>query len=148
MSNDENITKDLVQVAEDGKVGYAKAAEELAGSDHPEYAETFRKLSAQREQFSAELRKLAGAYGDDVHEGSSAAAAVHRGWMSVKDAITGSGPESVLKTAGGGEDHAIKEYEKALAEEPSIDLRTVVEKQLAEIRVARAELERLSATTN
>ena len=148
MSNDESITKDLVQVAEDGKVGYAKAADELASSDRPELAATFRQFSEQRAGFSAELRKLAGAYGDDVDEGSSAAAALHRGWMHVKDAVTGAGPESVLKTAGGGEEHAIKEYEKALAEEPSIDLRTVVERQLAEIRTAKGTVDALRAQTD
>lgn len=140
MSKDESTTQDLVQVAEDGKDGYAKGAEELAGSDQPQLADTFRKFSAQREKFVVELRALAATYGDQADKDGSVAAAVHRGWLALRNAVTGSGPDSVLKTAEQGEDHAISVYEKALEGDISDGLRGVAERQLAEIRSARAEL--------
>jgi len=143
MSTDENYTEDLVQTAEDGKEGYAKGAEELADSDHAEFVTTFRDFSEQRQGFADELRGMASAYGDNVNEGGSVAAAAHRGWMALKDAVTGSGPESVLKTALQGEDHAIKEYEKALEQDLSADLRTLVERQLQQIKSARHEVSAL-----
>src|SRR5690606_32605860 len=108
-------TKDLVQTLEDGKDGFAKGADKLESEDAAAAA-TFRRYSEQRHQFAEELRGLAEAYGDEIHESGSAAAAVHRGWMTLKDALTGSNPSGVLDAAEQGEDHAVREYEKALAE--------------------------------
>jgi uncharacterized protein (TIGR02284 family) len=143
MSVDQSTTQDLVKIAEDGREGYAKAAKELADSDRPELATTFTKYSDQRAAFSTELQALAATYGDDVKETGSAAAALHRGWMAVRDAVTGSGPDSVLKTALQGEEHAVEAYEKALKEDISSNTRSVVERQLVQIRAARAELQGL-----
>lgn len=148
MSVDQSTTQDLVKIAEDGKEGYAKAAKELADSDRPELAPTFTRFSEQRAGFSTELQALAATYGDSVKETGSAAASLHRGWMAIRDAITGSGPDSVLKTAVQGEDHAIEAYEKALKQDISVNTRTLAARQLTEIRTARAELQRLvDATT-
>ena len=147
MSVDQSTTQDLVTIAEDGKEGYAKGAEELTGSDRPELAATFARFSEQRASFSGELQALAATYGDTVKEAGSAAAVLHRGWMAVRDAVTGSGPESVLRTALQGEDHAVEAYEKALEADISSGTRTVAERQLGEIRTSRAELHRLLETT-
>lgn len=148
MSVDQSTTQDLVKIAEDGKEGYAKGAKELTDSDRPELASTFTTLSQQRAAFSTELQTLAETYGDAVKESGSPAAALHRGWMALRDAVTGSGPESVLKTAMQGEDHAIEAYEKALKADISSDTQSMAQRQLAEIRTARAELERLLETTS
>ncbi len=143
MSVDQSTTQDLVKVAEDGEEGYRKGAEELTGSDRPELASTFTRLSQQRAGFSTELQALAAKYGDQVEEKGSAAAALHRGWMAVRDAVTGSGPDSVLKTALQGEDHAISAYEKALEQDISAETREVAQRQLGEIRAARTEVQGL-----
>ena len=148
MSIDQQTTQDLVKISEDGREGYAKGAEELAGSDRPELAATFSRLSQQRAGFSAELQALAGAYGDTVKETGSAAAALHRGWMAVRDAVTGSGPKSVLKTALQGEDHAIEAYEKALTSDISVETQTVARRQLGEMQSARNEVQRLLETAS
>ena len=136
MSADEKVTKDVVQTLEDGKEGFASAAEKLADSDTPEVAATFRSLSQQRSEFASELRQLASAYGDDANESSSVAGAVHRGWMSIKDALTGSDPKGVIKAAEQGEHHAVQEYEKALGEDISAGLKVVLERQLVDVRSA------------
>lgn len=147
MSTDKQTTQDLVKISEDGKEGYAKGAEELTSSDHPELATTFSRLSQQRAGFSAELQALAGSYGDSVKETGSAAAALHRGWMAVRDAVTGSGPKSVLKTALQGEDHAIEAYEKALTNDISNETQAVARRQLTEMQAARTEVQRLLDAT-
>ena len=146
MSVDQSTTQDLVKIAEDGKEGYAKGAGELDSSDRPELAAAFTKYSEQRATFSTELQTLAATYGDSVKETGSAAAALHRGWMAVRDAVTGSGPDSVLKTAMQGEDHAIEAHEKALKQDISENTRALAQKQLTEVRAARAELDRLLQT--
>ena len=145
MSVDARVTKDLMETLQDGQDGFTKSAEKLADSDAPEVATTFRGFAEQRSRFYAELDKLAQDYGDDIDDSGSAGATIHRGWISLKDALTGSSPKSVLKAAETGEDHAVKEYEKALGEELSAGLRTVVERQSHDITAARDEVKALVA---
>jgi uncharacterized protein (TIGR02284 family) len=148
VSADQSTTQDLVKIAEDGREGYDKGAKELADSDRPELSATFTRFSEQRATFSKELQSLAATYGDSVKETGSTAAALHRGWMAIRDAITGSGPESVLKTALHGEAHAVEAYERALKEDISANTRAVAQRHLAEIQSARAELQRLLQATS
>ena len=136
MSTDEKVTKDIVQTLEDGKEGFASAADKLADSDSPEMAASFRGFSEQRATFASELRALADAYGDDAAESGSIAGAVQCGWMSLKDALTGSDPKGVVKAAEQGERHAVDEYEKALGEDISAGLKAVLERQLVDVRAA------------
>ena len=137
MSTDEKISKDLIQTLKDGREGFAKAADKLAADGRNDLAERFREFSTQRERFSTELTQLAGAYGDDADTSGSLAGTVHRGWMTLKDALAGSDPEGVLDVAEQGEDHAKSEYAKALdTNDISSGLRTVVERQYADVQVA------------
>ena len=133
MSTDEATTKDLIQTLEDGKEGFAKGAEKLEKTDSPELAATFRRLSTQREGFARELQDLAHTYGDDAPERGSVAGTVHRGWLTLKDALSGSDPDGVLDAAEQGEDHAVKEFDKALEADISPGLRAVVERQATQV---------------
>lgn len=142
MSVDATVTKDLIETLEDGRAGFAKGAEKLDGSD-TELAASFRRLSEQRASFLTELRELARSYGDHIEESGSVAATLHRGWMSLKDALTGSSPTGVLDAAEQGEDHAVKEYDKALGSDLSPELRAVVERQSAAVRTAHDEVRSL-----
>lgn len=140
MSTDETVTKDLIETLEDGKEGYAQAADKLADSDGA-HAETLRGFSQQRAQLSDELQAMARSYGDHIEEDGSVTATLHRGWLSLRDALSGSDPSGVLRAALQGEDHAVAEYEKALAEEDiSPDLRTVVQRQMQDVRAARDQV--------
>jgi uncharacterized protein (TIGR02284 family) len=137
MSTDARVTKDLMETLKDGEAGFTKAAEKLETSDDPQLATTFRHGAEQRARFYQELDVLAQQYGDDVDESGSVGGTVHRGWLAVKDALTGSSPDAVLKAATTGEDHAVGEYESALEKDISPELRTVVERQLGEVRATR-----------
>ena len=143
MSTDEAVTKDLVETLEDGREGFAKGAEKLESSDNRNEAALFRRLSEQRATFSTELQALVQSYGDDVDESGSLAGKLHRGWMSLKDALAGSDPDGVLDAAEQGEDHAVSEFEKALKADISQPMRTVVERQAAEVKRAHDEVKAL-----
>lgn len=136
MSNDARVTKDLVQTCKDGHEGFAKAADKLSDAGETELAQRFREFAAEREQFARELETLGAKYGDDVATSSSVAAALHRGWMSVKDALSGSDAAGVLDAAEQGEDHAKSEYAKALDADISTELRAVVQRQYASVQAA------------
>jgi uncharacterized protein (TIGR02284 family) len=68
---------------------------------------------------------------------------VHRGWIALKDALTGDDPEAVLKAALTGEDHAVSEYEDALEMDLSAGFREVVVRQQAAVVAARDEVKAL-----
>jgi len=143
MSTDAKVTKDLMQTLEDGRKGFAEAADKLAEDDAAGLAPRFREFSEQRAAMYAELDLLAAKYGDDLDEDSSVAAALHRGWMALKDAVAGSSPKGVLDAAEQGEDHAVKEYGKALEKDLSPELAEVVRRQLVQITATHDEVTRL-----
>lgn len=140
MSTDEAVTKDLMEILEDGREGFHKAAEKLEDTDRADLAPVFRRLGDQRGTFYDELQELAANYGDAIEESGSLAGTLHRGWMTIKDAVAGSDPEGVLDAAEQGEDHAVAAYEKALTEDLSPTLRTLVERQGAAVRAAHDEV--------
>jgi uncharacterized protein (TIGR02284 family) len=147
MSTDESVTKDLIETLEDGKNGFAFGAEKLENDGRADLAATFRRYSEQRAKFSAELRELARHYGDHIEEDGSLAAKLHRGWMSIKDAVAGTDPSGVLDVAEQGEDHAVAAYEWALAEDDiSPKLRSVIERQFADVRAAHDDVKSLRAS--
>lgn len=137
MSTDYNVTKELIETLEDGKDGFAQGAEKLSELERPDLAAEFRQYANQRAEFSAELDRLAAVYGDDIEEDGSLLADVHRMWMSLRDAISGSDPDGVLGVAKQGEDHAVREYEKALEKDISSNLRSIIERQLTDIKAVR-----------
>jgi uncharacterized protein (TIGR02284 family) len=143
MSNDAAVTKDLIQTLEDGREGFATGAEKLAADGEAELATTFRQHSTERGAFADELQAVAAAYGDHIDESGSVAAKLHRGWMSVKDALSGSDPDGVLDAAEQGEDHAVAEYRKALEEDISPDLRTIVQRQQGSVLAAHNQVKAL-----
>jgi uncharacterized protein (TIGR02284 family) len=142
MSTDKSVTKDLMETLADGRDGYAEGAEKLA-DENAELASTFRRLSAQRANFYTELETMAQNYGDDVEESGSALGTLHRGWMALKDALSGSSPKGVIDAAEQGEDHAVAAYEKALGEDISTGLRSVVQRQQTDVKAAHDEIRSL-----
>jgi uncharacterized protein (TIGR02284 family) len=140
MSTDKHTTKDLMEVLADGREGFMKGAEKLEESNSPEIATVFRQFGQQRAGFYGELEMMAKNYGDDIEASGSAAATLHRGWMSLKDALSGSSPKGVVDAAEQGEDHAMSAYQDALDADISAELRTVVQRQFGDVQVAHATI--------
>jgi uncharacterized protein (TIGR02284 family) len=140
MSTDKTVTSDVMKTLEDGKEGFAKAAS-LVEQDAPEVCATLLRLSEQRKSFHEELQEMAKDYGDAIEESGTIAAALHRGWMTLKDAVSGSDAAGVLDAAVQGEEHAVKTYETAL-ESPDISsgLRLVLVRQMADVSKAYEEV--------
>ena len=143
MSDDKNVAKELVETLRDGERGFASAAEKLRDSDRPEWAATLERLSEQRADFRREIVDLGHEYRDDVDESGTVTAALHRGWISLKDALTGDDAGSVLGAAVTGENHAVSEYESALQQDLSSGFREVVTRQHAAVVAARDEVKAL-----
>lgn len=143
MSDDEKVAKELVETLKDGERGFASAAEKLRDGDRSEWASTLQRLSEQRATFCGEIVDLGHHYGDDVDESGTIAASLHRGWISLKDALTGDDAGSVLGAVVTGENHAVSEYEKALQHDLSPGFSEVVSRQHAAVVAARDEVKAL-----
>ncbi|MFW5472813.1 PA2169 family four-helix-bundle protein [Knoellia sp. CPCC 206450] len=143
MSDDEKAAEELVETLRDGERGYADAAKKLRDSDRAEWASVLETFAGQRAEFRREIVALGHQYGDDVDESGTAAAAVHRGWIALKDALTGDDAGSVLGAVVTGEDHAVSEYEKALEKDLSAGFRDVVSRQHRSVVAARDEVKAL-----
>ena len=147
MSDDAKAAKELVETLKDGERGFAEAADKLRDGEHPDWATTLQRFSEQRAGFWREIVDMGHAYGDDVDESGTVAAAVHRGWIALKDALTGDDAEAVLKAALTGEDHAVSEYEDALKMDLSAGFREVVVRQQAAVVAARDEVKALQSAS-
>lgn len=143
MSDDEKAAKELVETLRDGEKGFATLAEKVQDGEHAAWATTLQRLSQQRAGFAREIVDLGHEYGDDVDESGTATAALHRGWLAVKDAVTGDDPGAALGAAVTGEDHAVTEYEKALEMDLSYGFRDVVSRQHQAVVAARDEVKAL-----
>ncbi|MEX1005773.1 MAG: PA2169 family four-helix-bundle protein [Acidimicrobiia bacterium] len=130
------VLEDLIETLEDGRKGFEQAADRIADSDDPAVAVDLRRFAQQRAEFSVELRDVAGRHGVEIDEEGSVAGALHRGWLNLKDAVSGDDPKAVLSAAEEGEDHAVSEFEDALEKELPADVRSVVERQAQAVRAA------------
>jgi uncharacterized protein (TIGR02284 family) len=142
MSTDKSVTKNLMETLADGREGFAQGAAKL-DEQSPQIASVFRRFSSQRAAFYSELETMAKGYGDYIEESGSALASLHRGWMKLKDALSGSSAKGVVDAAEQGEDHAVAEYKEALAADISAGLRAVVERQSVAVKAAHDEIRSL-----
>ncbi len=139
-----SIIQDLITTLEDGRKGYAEAAEKLSESGHAAWSQKMQSLSKQRQEFSARLQSAARGDGMDVDSDGSALAGLHRTWMSLKDMVAGDDADGTLEAAISGEEHALEKFEDALKDEDlSAGYLPLVSEQAAAIASSKAELEQL-----
>lgn len=136
--------EDLNQTLEDGREGFTTAAEKLEEDGHGQIAAKMREFAAQRAQLSSELASIAAENGMSFETGDgTTAGALHRGWMSMKDALTGSDPHAILAAAERGEDHAVAQFREALNEDLPAPIRDVVSQQATTVQAAHDEVRSL-----
>ena len=130
----------LIQTCKDGEKGFEAAAE---GVQDPNLRRLFESYSQQRSEFATELevevRRLAQAPADRGH----AAAALHRGWMDIKAAVTGQDDGAIIAECERGEDVAVKAYQQALATDLPADLKAIIERQAVKVQEAHDQIRSL-----
>lgn len=146
-----SVVENLMETVEDGRRGFAEAADKLDEEGYTDLAAEMRELSQQRLRMSNELKALASAEGVSLEEmdekgNGTVAGAMHRSWMALKEAVSGHGPHAVLAAAEQGEDHAVKEYQRALDEEIPPSVMSVIERQAGEVRTAHDRVKLLRDT--
>jgi uncharacterized protein (TIGR02284 family) len=123
----------LIEVCKDGEKGFRTAPEGITNSD---LAALFLNYSEQRASFAAELQAEVKRLGGDPERGGTAMGAVHRGWIDIKSAVAGNDEAAVIAEAERGEDHAVREYRRALEKSLPTGVQTIVENQYIHVRDA------------
>jgi uncharacterized protein (TIGR02284 family) len=141
MSNQNDIINNLIETLKDGQEGFKQAAEAVKDS---QLKSLFEEYSRQRARFIAELRSQAQAPGERESDVSgSTAGALHRGWINLKSALTRGDDHAILAECERGEDSAVEEYQKALADGLSGPVRDIVSRQFAQIKEAHDRIKSL-----
>ena len=129
-----SVLDELIETLKDGQQGFMHAAE---GVSDPKLKSLFRGYSDQRSRFVTALQTETRKFGEAKPEDdSSAAGALHRGWINLKSAVTGGDEHAILAECERGEDSAVEEFQKAVEDGLPPALQEIVSRQYAEIKAA------------
>jgi len=145
MKKQNDVIDDLIKTLKDGQEGFKQAPE---GVTNPNLKSLFRDYSQQRSRFATALQSEARRHGEtDPQTSSSSSGAMHRGWINLKSAITGGDEHAILAECERGEDSAVEEYKKALADGLTASAHELVSRQFVEIKEAHDRIKGLRDAT-
>ena len=121
----------LIATCRDGERGFRYAANHVRNST---VKALFLEIANQREQFVADILPHAQRLGGASEADGSLAGALHRGWMTLKDAVGGHDDAAIIREADRGERSALAAYEDALDSMLPPETREVIERQCADVR--------------
>lgn len=121
-----DVLNDLLESCRDGEYGFRTSAENADAADLKAlFMRHSSECAAAARELEAEIRGL----GREPASGGTVAGALHRGWVSVKTALTSQDDKAVLEECERGEDAAVARYRKALKQPLPPAIRAVVERQ-------------------
>ncbi|RYF24428.1 MAG: PA2169 family four-helix-bundle protein [Comamonadaceae bacterium] len=121
-----DVLDDLLESCRDGEYGFRTSAEH---ADSPELKGIFLRHASECAASATELEREIRNYGGEPSSGGSMSGALHRGWVSVKAAMTSRDDKAVLEECERGEDAALARYRKALKASLPAPVRAIVERQ-------------------
>jgi uncharacterized protein (TIGR02284 family) len=128
LDNDDvvDVLNDLLESSRDGEYGFHASAEHAeSGELKGIFQRHSRECAAAAVELEHEIRRLGG----DPASGGSVSGALHRGWVSVKTALSTNDDKAVLEECERGEDAAVARYRKALKANLPADIRMLLERQ-------------------
>jgi uncharacterized protein (TIGR02284 family) len=103
--------QNLIQLCEDGREGYAIAAEQVHSSELKAF---FQKHELQRAKYADELRAILERDGVETPESGTLLGDIHRVWLKVRDALTGKDDLGILAECQLGENQAFDQYSQTI----------------------------------
>ena len=122
-----DVLQDLAECSKDGEYGFRACAEQAERSD---LKSMFLQRADDCRGAVQELNEQIRALGGSATEHGSAAGAMHRGWVSVKAALSTYDDKAVLEECERGEDNAKARYAKALKKPLPAGVKLIVERQM------------------
>jgi len=127
----------LIEICRDGARGFQLAADRVSD---PELKRLFTDAAGQRGLFAAELLPFAQRLGGEADAGGTTRGKLHRGWMTIKNAMAKDDEHMVLDEALRGEEAAVDVYADAVTSLLPPNARPIVERQYEQIQGVQREL--------
>jgi uncharacterized protein (TIGR02284 family) len=121
-----SVLNELIETSKDGERGFTKSA---ADTTNPELKSVFSEGARRCREGIQELQGLVRAQGGDPDKAGSVSGALHRGWVSLREAVTNRDDEAILEEVERGEDYAKKQYREALEKDLPASIRDVIDRQ-------------------
>lgn len=137
------ILNRLLRIANASERGFNLASENVKNRG---LSAIFKGYAQHRGQFARTLSAMVRDLGGRPAEGSGLLAALHRGWINIKAAMTIGQPNTervVLDEVSRGEQAARDAYQRALQQSLPEELRAVVEQQMREIEAVGERIQEL-----
>ena len=125
------VLNQLIETCRDGERGFLYATSFVKD---PLVRAIFTEAASQRQRFAADLLPHAQRLGGENEAEGTTTAALHRGWMTIKDRLSGHDVQAIIREAERGEEAALAAYKEALEEMLPPTTRDVIERQYADVR--------------
>ena len=120
------VLNELIETSKDGEKGFRKAAQDTKQED---LRSMFLKGAERCAEGARELQGLVRQLGGDPDTSGSVSGALHRGWVSIREAMTTRDDKAIVEEVERGEDYAKAAYRKALDADLPENARAIVERQ-------------------
>lgn len=134
------LIDELIETNKDGELGYRTAALHVHNT---QLQSVFTDYAKQRAQFAHQLRAEIERLGGTPADSGSFAAALYRGWIDVKTALSGGDGSSLIAACEAGDEAAVASYQRVIAQDISGQTRTIIERQFRQVQEAHNHMCRL-----
>lgn len=130
--------KDLYTRLLDSRDGYEQAFER---AQETYFKPLLAELKQERAEFAAAVRADLKKLGENVDDEGSILAGLHRSFLGLRDAVTGSDDEAIKAEIVRGEEHLKEAYDEALkeADAPTQQADLMAQKQKVDEAIAKVE---------
>lgn len=130
--HDVSVLNSLITTTIDSANGFEDAAKEAQGA---QFQSMFQQFAGERRACVSKLQEAVRSMGGEPNDDGSTLAAAHRGWMDLKNAVTGNSDKQVIEEVERGEDYIKGKYETAMKDdELTAQARQVVEAAYQSVR--------------
>jgi len=135
-----DVLNDLIESARDGEYGFMSCAEH---ADSAQLKSVFQRHAQECAAAAVELEHEIRRLGGEPASGGTVSGALHRGWVSVKSALSIRDDKAVLQECERGEDAAVARYRKALQQDLPADVLLVVQRQMSGVQRNHDQIRRM-----
>lgn len=125
------LLNEIIENCKDGEKGFKECADH---ADSPALKALFSERALDCRSAATELQGLVVSQGGEPEDGGTAAGALHRGWVTIKAALSISDDKAVLEECERGEDRALARYDSVLKEDLPAEIRLLLERQRAGVK--------------
>jgi uncharacterized protein (TIGR02284 family) len=141
-SHDISVLNSLIETTIDSVDGYRHSANEATNQ---RFSQSFRDWAQDREQVVTKLRDRVRALGGTPEHDGGILAAMHRQFLSLRDAVTGSDDRAVIAEVDRGETYLDSKWQAAIADDRlSPETRELIGSCYDSVRDGRMQWEQLN----